>query len=215
MFGDTINNTLKQKLDKNVIRQRSEAGVTLDYLEGWYVINQLNEIFGFGNWNTEIIELCEIGKAMSDKGMIEVGYRARVKISIIGRATITREDVGFGNGISKREFKAHELAGKEAVTDALKRACRTLGDVFGNTLYDKEKKGVADFDKEAKTKIVEIIKEIAPKENLKSISTYIVNNGLDISKDPRGALEQEAKLREIIQDFLENKPKSAFDGDKQ
>jgi DNA repair and recombination protein RAD52 len=50
--------------------------------------------------------------------------------------------VGFGTGIAKDYASAHESAGKEAVTDAMKRAFRTFGNQFGNALYDKSQKHV-------------------------------------------------------------------------
>ena len=50
-----------------------------------------------------------------------------------------REDVGFGSGIAKTLADAHEQSAKEAVTDALKRAMRTFGNQFGNSLYDRGK----------------------------------------------------------------------------
>lgn len=217
MFDNEVEKKLQAKLDSSVIKQREEAGFKLDYLEGWYVISKLNEVFGFGNWSYEVKELVEVSKAVNQKGNIEVGYRARVRVEILGRAVISREDVGFGNGIARQEYKAHENAGKEAVTDALKRACRTFGDVFGNTLYDKEKRGVIDLAKEeklAKDKIMSIIKELAPKENAKNVADYIKNNGVDISNDPLGALENEQELRALITEYLENKPSSAFDSEK-
>lgn len=208
---------LQAKLEPSVIRQREESGFKLDYLEGWYVIDKLNEIFGFGNWNYEIKELVEVSKNINQKNNIEIGYRARVRLEVLGRVAVSREDVGFGNGIARQEYKAHENAGKEAVTDALKRACRTFGNVFGNTLYDKEKKGVRNPEKEAheaKSKIIEIIKELAPKESVKNVADYIKNNGIDISSDPLGALENEEALRGLIADYLENKPSGAFDSAK-
>lgn len=216
-FDNEIETKLRGKLEPNVIRQREEAGFKLDYLEGWYVIDKLNEIFGFGNWNYEIKELMEVSKCVNQRGNIEIGYRARVRVEVLGRVVVVREDVGFGNGISKQEFKAHENAGKEAVTDALKRACRTFGNVFGNTLYDKEKKGVrnlAQEAQEAKSRISSIIKELAPKENIKNIAIFIKNNGIDISNNPLGALENEEALRALILEYLENKPSGAFDGAK-
>lgn len=216
-FDNEIETKLRGKLEPNVIRQREEAGFKLDYLEGWYVIDKLNEIFGFGNWNYEIKELMEVSKCVNQRGNIEIGYRARVRVEVLGRVVVVREDVGFGNGISKQEFKAHENAGKEAVTDALKRACRTFGNVFGNTLYDKEKKGVRNLAQEAhdaKSRISSIIKELAPKENIKNIAIFIKNNGIDISNNPLGALENEEALRALILEYLENKPSGAFDGAK-
>lgn len=220
MFDNEVEKKLQAKLDSSVIKQREEAGFNLDYLEGWYVISKLNEVFGFGNWSYEVKELIEISRGTRQKNgktLIEIGYRARVRVEILGRAVISREDVGFGSGIAPQEYKAHENAGKEAVTDALKRACRTFGDVFGNTLYDKEKRGVIDLAKEeklAKDKIMSIIKELAPKENAKNVADYIKNNGVDISNDPLGALENEQELRALITEYLENKPSSAFDSEK-
>ena len=52
---------------------------------------------------------------------------------------ISKEDVGFGTGIAKTLADAHEGGAKEAVTDALKRALRSLGSQFGNSLYDKSR----------------------------------------------------------------------------
>ena len=45
----------------------------------------------------------------------------------------------FGTGVSKTLADSHENAGKEAVTDALKRAMRSFGNQFGNSLYAKTK----------------------------------------------------------------------------
>lgn len=216
-FDDNVNKALSSKLEANVIKQRTEAGFTLDYLEGWYVIDKLNEIFGFGNWSYNITELSEVSRSVNQKGNIEIGYRARVRLEVIGRCVVVREDVGFGNGIAKQEYKAHENAGKEAVTDALKRACRTFGNVFGNTLYDKEKKGVINTElenKEAKKKILDIMSEYVQKSEFKNVSDFIKNNGIDISNDPKSALENEEVLRNLITEYLENKPSSAFDSAK-
>lgn len=215
-FEPSVDKALQKKLDKKVIRQREESGIRLDYLEGWYVIDKMNEIFGFGNWSYEVKELVEVSKNTNQKGNLEIGYRARVSVSVLGRAVIQREDVGFGNGIARQEYKAHENAGKEAVTDALKRACRTFGDVFGNTLYDKEKRGVCDFDAEAKAQISQIIKELAPKENVRSVAEWIKNNGLDITHNPQGVLEDVETLKAVIEDYLKNKPNNgAFDSAKE
>jgi DNA repair and recombination protein RAD52 len=46
---------------------------------------------------------------------------------------------GFGTGVSKTLADSHENAGKEAVTDALKRAMRSFGNQFGLSLYDKSR----------------------------------------------------------------------------
>jgi DNA repair and recombination protein RAD52 len=74
-----------------------------------------------------------------------IGYRAIVTVTVYDvhhKFSITREDVGYGTGIARDYASAHESAGKEATTDALKRAFRTFGNQFGNALYDKTQKNV-------------------------------------------------------------------------
>jgi len=64
---------------------------------------------------------------------------ARIKIQVdpvgLEEHRISREDVGWGQSSAKQ---GRELAVKEAVTDAMKRAFRTFGNAFGNSLYDKK-----------------------------------------------------------------------------
>jgi hypothetical protein len=45
------------------------------------------------------------------------------------------EDVGSGEAINESKLKAHEMALKSAVTDAMKRAARHFGERLGNALY--------------------------------------------------------------------------------
>jgi ribosomal protein S5 len=56
---------------------------------------------------------------------------------------VTRQDVGFGSGFAKMVGDAIEGATKEAATDALKRAARTFGNIFGLALYDKSRANVS------------------------------------------------------------------------
>jgi DNA recombination protein Rad52 len=133
---------LAAPLSRDAISQRTQSGVKLDYLEGWFVIQTANDIFGFGGWEQEIVALT---LAWSGKQTISSGerdaahYVARVRITAGG---VSREDVGYGNGLGKNPGEAHELAAKEAITDAMKRCFRTFGNRFGNCLYDKAKEGV-------------------------------------------------------------------------
>jgi recombination DNA repair RAD52 pathway protein len=52
-------------------------------------------------------------------------------------------DVGFGDAVdySGSTISVQELAMKEAVSDAVKRALKNLGDQFGLGLYDAERRG--------------------------------------------------------------------------
>jgi DNA repair and recombination protein RAD52 len=71
-----------------------------------------------------------------------VCYKATVQVLVHNEnhsQDVSREDVGFGTGVAKNLADAHEGAAKEAVTDALKRALRSFGNQFGNSLYSKDK----------------------------------------------------------------------------
>lgn len=140
MFSEEQLKRLSAPLDNARVKSRDKSGIALSYLEGHDVISTANSIFGFGNWSYTVKELAQISEETNQKGNIVVGYKALIEITIYSddrKFSISRNDVGFGNGVSKSSFDAHELAGKESITDGLKRAFRTFGEQFGNGLYDK------------------------------------------------------------------------------
>lgn len=107
-----------------------------------------NEIFGFGNWGYKVVELVCLGEESftnsNHKEGVRVGYRATVEVWVRTEDDLWRvatySDTGYGDA---QEYNGslitpHELASKEAVTDAMKRAFTSLGDQFGLCLYDKE-----------------------------------------------------------------------------
>lgn len=136
---------LNQPLPEHHVSQREGFnGVKLDYLEAWFVIKQANEIFGCNGWECKTIRLVHIGsESYIDKHNKEkhrVAYRATAEVTaLIGNEFVTRQGSGFGNGIDAVEQNAHELALKEAESDALKRAFKSFGDQFGLHLYDKDR----------------------------------------------------------------------------
>ena len=123
-FGTEIDAQLAAPLRAEHVRQREGGrGMSLSYVEGHYVIRRLNDIFGFGGWESAIEKLEDL--PADAKG------RPQCRAIVTLRAgSWACSDVGYGGG-------DHEKACKEAVTDALKRCARNLGDGFGLALYEK------------------------------------------------------------------------------
>ena len=145
MFTDKQNQLLKLNLSGDRVKTRQQGNITLSYLEGYDIIDMANFAFGYGNWGYKITRLEQVSEELNQNQNKVIGYRAIVEVTVYDvhhKATITREDVGYGTGIGRDYASAHEGAGKEAVTDALKRAFRTFGNQFGNALYDKSQKNV-------------------------------------------------------------------------
>lgn len=143
MFNDNQIKTLEQELDSNRIKTREKGNINLSYLEGFDVIETANRIFGYGNWSYTINKLEQVSQEQNQKQNFVVCYKAIVNVLVHDSEhlkQINREDVGIGTGIAKTLADAHEGANKEAVTDALKRTLRTLGNQFGLSLYDKTRK---------------------------------------------------------------------------
>lgn len=136
---DKIAPELEKKLDPEHTRQREQAGRKFTYVEGWHVIAEANRIFGYGNWQRETIYCKEVCQYDNAKGNKVVGYEAKVRVTV---GDVVREGTGYGSGIAKDLFDAIEGAGKEAETDAMKRAMMTFGNPFGLALYDKQQKNV-------------------------------------------------------------------------
>lgn len=149
-FTDTQVAALNAPLEKKYVASRKQGGSSVSYVEGWHVISEANQIFGFDAWDRETVMLQETNRELltlkNDKGEYQqwrVGYLARVKITV---GSIIREGTGFGSGMARPESlgEAIESAAKEAETDAMKRALMTFGNPFGLALYDKTQANVAD-----------------------------------------------------------------------
>jgi DNA recombination protein Rad52 len=144
-FDARILAELDRKLEATHIRQRlGSGGIMLDYLEGWFVIQEANRIFGHDGWSRETLILEPVGppahfKNRSGREQWKVGYRAVVRVAAHG---VVRHGSGFGNGIGPDPVDVHELAVQEAETDAMKRALATFGKPFGLALYDKTRANV-------------------------------------------------------------------------
>ena len=142
MFNDNQIKSLENELDSSRIKTREKGNINLSYLEGFDVIETANKIFGYGNWSYTISKLEQVSQEQNQNQNFVICYKAIINViihDIQHLKQITREDVGIGTGIAKTLADAHEGASKEAVTDALKRALRTLGNQFGLSLYDKTK----------------------------------------------------------------------------
>src|SRR5574344_1862408 len=142
MFDKKQLDILNQELDSSRIKTRDKGNISLSYIEGHDVIETANKVFGFGNWSYSISKLEQVSQEQNHNQNFVVCYKAVVKLIVKDdnhSKSIFRQDVGFGTGVSKTLADSHENAGKEAVTDALKRAMRSFGNQFGNSVYDETK----------------------------------------------------------------------------
>ena len=142
MFDKNQLDILSQELDSSRIKTRDKGNISLSYIEGHDVIETANKVFGFGNWSYSISKLEHVSQEQNQNQNQVICYKAIVQVLVHSEnhtLDVSREDVGFGTGVAKTQADAHEGAAKEAVTDALKRAMRSFGNQFGNSLYDKTK----------------------------------------------------------------------------
>ena len=150
---------LESPLDAKHVSTREQAGRTLSYLEGHYVIEAANKIFGYDGWSYDIpggihgVVTEECGRikmtdpnSKTDKYIPGYLSKATVKVTVrLDDGTeVSRTDVGSctpaiatNKGVEFPTPEAIDTSEKGAVTDALKRALRSFGNQFGNGLYDK------------------------------------------------------------------------------
>ena len=146
MFTDDMKRALDAPLSQKNVKNRSQSGRTLSYIEGWMAIAEANRIFGFDGWTRETVEIRSVSERERKIGAAQkdgwsVAYIAKVRVTAHG---VVREGVGSGHGIDVDLGQAHESAIKEAETDAMKRALMTFGNPFGLALYDKEQTNVSN-----------------------------------------------------------------------
>lgn len=224
-FTDRQEDLLRAPLDRNRVATRSQGGMNLSYLEGYDVMDYANKVFGFEAWNYTVTKLEEVSKITNQKGNHVVSYIALVKVICkAGDDVISREDVGYGSGISKQLGDAYEGATKEAVTDAFKRAMRGFGNGFGLALYDKEQRNVKSLTAE---ETIERVQKIDPKaevqvtnyknavaevmqaqgvnqDDIPDCAKFIINSGLDIKDNPRAIYtERKDELIKAVNLYIE------------
>lgn len=134
---------LDATLPESAVTQRTQAGQSLSYVQGWWVIGELNRIFPAGwSYDVETVEAVRVEEQNPKRPgetRWRVSYRARCVLRV---GDVTMADVGHGHGIDRDCGAAIESAEKEAATDALKRAAKSLGWRLGLALYDKEREHV-------------------------------------------------------------------------
>lgn len=136
-------NLLDAPLDpRRVMGRAGSGGKTLSYLQTHDVKRTANKIFGYDGWSYDVEEIVCLGeepfKNRNGKEGIRVGYRATVSVQVhLGEKSCYRSDVGYGDAMEYNGSKItpHELASKEAVSDAIKRCLSSWGDQFGLVLY--------------------------------------------------------------------------------
>jgi recombination DNA repair RAD52 pathway protein len=143
---------LDAKLPREAVMERDAGqGRRLSYVSGAYVIDRLNKTIGQGNWGYKTDELRKVHEGEVN-GKFVVSYISTVTLTatLVDR-TVSIQDVGFGDGMDARNpGKSHELAVKEAVTDAIKRCAKSLGMSLGLALYSKDQENVDEGEPEVK-----------------------------------------------------------------
>ena len=128
---------LEQQPPFEDVSERAGPGrMTLAYLEGHYVFQKANEIFGPDGWGYTIIE----GPEPLYLGEELMMFVALVRVEVNG--CMPKTDVGCTLVQRDRQGKiskdALRTAVKGCVTDAVKRALRSYGQALGLALYDDE-----------------------------------------------------------------------------
>ena len=142
MFTKEQIEDLEKELESSRIKTREKGNIQLSYIEAHDFITTANRIFGYGHWEYSISSLEVVSVEVNQNQNNIISYKAIVHVVVYNEnhsQKVCREDVGFGSGIAKTLADAHESGAKEAVTDALKRAMRSFGNQFGNSLYDKSR----------------------------------------------------------------------------
>lgn len=116
------------------------------YMEGYEVTAHLNRIFGFEGWDKEIIRLEVVYEStrMDEKKGRDgwwVAYRCEMRLTLFdgqGVKVKVIEDAAVASSDNMpQRADAHHNAMTSAITTALKRCSKDLGDQFGLSLYNK------------------------------------------------------------------------------
>jgi DNA repair and recombination protein RAD52 len=176
---------LAAPLDPRRVSQRQGGGgKRLNYLESHDVERTANRIFGYDGWSSVPTEIVCLGEeeytSSTGKKGLRVGYRATVVVTVDG---VQRGDTGYGDAIEYggSRITPHELAVKEAVSDAEKRCLKRWGDQFGLVLYGDDPAPPVEAPKAATPAQLQKIRDLA------------IAQGSDMARVDAAIRAQEAK----------------------
>ena len=118
------------------------------HIPAYDIAAHLNRIFGFGGWEKEILDLRLVTEAETTTKGYEgkpgkpawaVTYSCTMRLTIkdpSGVVVARYEDGACGSSTQPQRGEAHDMALKSAISYALKRCAKDLGDQFGLSLYN-------------------------------------------------------------------------------
>ena len=193
-----------KKLDGLLSPDRISQRDGMSYIMAWDATYTANEIFGFDGWDRETTEMRLVQEEQDQKNLHRVGYVAKVKGTVrAGDTVIVKEGTGAGQGINRDKFKSHELAVKEAESDAMKRALTQFGNQFGLALYDKQRRGVGyeqDNHSDELQALTDELVDVAP-ESVNKWMTDNLNAIKNLVEDEQAIVKRmcAAKLHQLKQ----------------
>lgn len=142
---------------KKIAPQRVLVAQGHSHVPAYEVIAHLNRVFGFGGWDKQILDLTIVHERSTppqlkrkrqesdpdeyDQGRWWVTYACRMRLTIkdpAGNVVAHYEDAATGSAQNMPSpADAYDFAIKNAVSYALKRCAKDLGDQFGLSLYNK------------------------------------------------------------------------------
>lgn len=123
------------------VKNRSQGGAKVSYLEAWYIRARLTQIFGFGGFSeetltSELIHQARVPKRNSNDEQWEIVYHCTVRLTIPQLGCVFTESAVAGQ--KGPEFgEVADFAAKTAASDAFKRCAMNLGTQFGLSLYNR------------------------------------------------------------------------------
>ena len=203
-LSERQNNVIFAQTPPMFIKERkARGGKIAKYIEGGYVISQLNSAFSPFGWDFEVIK----------EEVVKRGEKEEVWVK--GKLTI--KDHKNGYEISKTQFGQHAAhvevplgdSLKAASTDAMKKCASLLGiglDVYWKQLDEEvQKKEPKNTDKLSKAEKFELAKKMIEAARNTGVLFQVLNN---IKDSTLYSEEQKKELERIISrqiDILDNK----------
>ena len=134
---DQVDTLLRPIRPKRVLQAQGQSHVA-----ACDIIAHLSRVFGFGGWSNDIVSLDlihEHHQGEPPKARAWVTYRCVMRLTIFdpdGGEVCHFEDAATGSAQNQPTVgDAHDFAVKNAVSYAIKRCAKNLGDQFGLSLY--------------------------------------------------------------------------------
>lgn len=135
---EALENKLNERYDGPISQREGPGGRMFSYIPWTETVRRLNAVFGLDGWDTRDLKVIYNEGVYTVSLLLDVDatYNETDEEGEVRQGYFTKSVPGVGSAVARNQ--GDDNASKAALSDAISRAAKLLGDQFGFFLYEEK-----------------------------------------------------------------------------